>query len=194
MVVGRTGSGKTTWAKQSLIDGVNRLLIFDPQAEYNFPRGDTAAAVKGLILGQIKRGGRIAVSYAPVSDHVRALHNFALLAWALGSCMVVIDEASLSLPVGSLPKDAQGALRLLLQGRHRGVSVVGITQRPALVSMNLRANVNRVVVFRLMSPRDVDAVSDMIGQRLAPEVATLQPFEYLDWDGDTVARKKLLKP
>lgn len=52
-------------------------------------------------------------------------------AWELGNCLVVVDEAH-NVWTRDLPRRS-GLLRILLEGRRRGISIIMATQRPALL-------------------------------------------------------------
>ncbi len=63
----------------------------------------------------------------------------------------------------------------MLQGRHAGVEIIGVTQRPALVSADFRGNVIETYCFALAFDED----QRVMGRRYAPSIAALAGHKYL---------------
>lgn len=183
-IFGRRGSGKTTLARR-LVAPWRRLIVWDPLGEWATFRG--LAKVQDLreLLAQLKRqwsrGFRLSL-VGGAGDLVAHLDGLARLIWAAqapypgcGPLALVVDEANLGLPVHKLPRGMAGMSRLVLQGRHRGVAVLAVSQRPALVSLDLRANAHRTLAFALPAPQDQRALSAQFG-RHADQLGALPDF------------------
>ena len=80
----------------------------------------------------------------------------------------------LSVPNHATPKGMGGFKRLVLQGRHRGVEVIGVTQHPALVPTWFRINCAERYLFAL-------GVEDhaVMGTRYRDELARLTPHRFI---------------
>jgi len=193
---GMRGSGKTTRARQ-LVSHARRVVVFDPLAEWcTFP-GWTAATGPGEVLALLKRrwrlGWRIAMrpTVADPAQLPAELHRLACLLWDAQrpypdcpAIVLVVDELNLSYPAHRLPAGLYGIGRLVLQGRHRGVAVVGISQRPALVSLDFRGNCLGHYVHALGAPQDRAAIVQLIGAQHALAIARLAPHQFLEvWGG-----------
>jgi hypothetical protein len=184
-VYGRRGSGKTTLVQRLLV-GCDRVVVFDPLGQYAREFRWSGAVSLGALHLQVRagweRGFRIALT--PSGDFAAELHRLSVYLWAVQEpydlgrdhrkLTLVVEEANLSMPVARLPGDMQGFLRLVLQGRHRGIEIIGVTQRPALVSADFRGNVAETCVFGLGFEDDC-----RLFRRHAEAVAALPAHSYL---------------
>lgn len=198
-IFGRRGSGKTTRAR-ALVEACPRLVTFDPIGEWatwpDFDRCDTLAAVRAELARGWRSGFRLA--YVPPGDPCAAFHGLADLIWRASSSapavdrrrplVVVADELNLALPNRPLRRGQDAGLRLVLQGRHRGVGVVGISQRPAAVSADFRGQAIEVYAFHLPSDLDRTAIAGVIGREHAEQTARLAEHEFLHFAGGRVRR------
>lgn len=194
LIVGRRGSGKTHLSR-AVISQFSRVVAFDPLAEYRGKRGWVCCDDRPSVLKAIRRKWRTGfqVSYVPpAGGEIEALHFLSVMLWEIQAAYLVgrsrekicllIEEANLSLPVTALPRDRSGALRLINQGRHAGIEMVAVTQRPALVSAHYRGNAERSYLFPLASANDVTAIGQMIGREHVQRLRTLQQFNFLLWE------------
>ncbi len=100
-----------------------------------------------------------------------------------GTSLVVVDEADRYLPTAQGKRD--GLLEdLVLRGRHRGVSLLLCTQRPALVGYDVRSQANRIVIFRLTAEEDIKAIVSVCPELRGreDEIRTLPVGRALVWD------------
>lgn len=182
------GSGKTTRARH-LVAGAGRLVVFDPLAEWaGFPGFTTASTLRELVTVLKRSWRRFRVAYVPAPGQLAAqLHGVASVLWQAQEpyprcprLVLVVDELDQTYPAHRLPAQLDGMPTLVLRGRHRGVEVVGISQRPALVSMNFRGNLAVQYVFALAAQQDRQAVLALIGREHARQLAALKPHEFLE--------------
>ncbi|MBX3495675.1 MAG: DUF87 domain-containing protein [Parvibaculum sp.] len=184
LVVGRRGSGKSTLTKGLLKDRP-KVLVFDPQGEYG-GRGWVRCDSRLQILHEMRKrwasGFRLA--YVPVpGDEIAELHKIAQLCLSANApyndyadprkLTLVVEEANLSIPTHTLPVDLNGILRVMNQGRHYGIEVVAVTQRPALVSRTFRGNVATSYVFALPDEDDQQAMLKKLGKNFKERLRTL---------------------
>jgi len=96
---------------------------------------------------------------------------------------LIVEEMDLSVPNHATPKGMGGFKRLVLQGRHRGVEIIGVTQHPALVPIWFRINCAERYLFAL-------GVEDhgVMGARYRAELASLTPHRFVRFAGGTVTR------
>lgn len=202
-ICGRRGSGKTTLAKH-LIRSARKLVAFDPMAEYGSARGWMRVEDRKGLLDAMRRRWHqgFKIAYTPAADHMAALHYTCDLIWRAQSVYIdadprpltlVIEEANLSLPNRPLPASRQGALRCTLQGRHRGIEIVAVTQRPALLNADFRANAARLYVFPLAYADDIDAVARIVGREHREALRTLKPFHYLAVENGSIRPGRVLR-
>ena len=200
-IYGRRGSGKTTRAK-ALIKNEKRVVVFDPIGEYGQGRGvvhvDSVAGVRDAMAKRWRSGFRIA--YTPQVDLPGRLHALSLLLWDAQApyrqrregrpLTLVVDEANMAYPSTKLPVARQGMMRLVLQGRHAGIGIIAVTQRPALVSTDLRGNAAVIYAFALPVGHDVAAVAATVGRPIAAQLPDLPDHVYLRWESGRVTRSR----
>jgi hypothetical protein len=197
---GCRGSGKSTRAKQLLKDHP-RVVAFDPMAEYaehGFKQVTTIEGVRDALKAGWSRNFKI--SYVPNGDMMSRLHHLSELLWHVQKpygdgldsrkVLLVIEEANMGFPNQKMPPQYFGAQRLVLQGRHRGIGIMAITQRPALVSADLRGNVDEVYVFQQSQQLDINAITGVIGKEHETAIRALKAHEFLHWNRGTVVKGK----
>lgn len=198
---GCRGSGKSTRAKQ-LISEHARIVAFDPMAEYAEERGfikcSSLIEVRDALRKNWNKNFKIA--YVPNSDMMSRLHHLSELIWHVQApygagkdsrkILLIVEEANMGYPNQKMPPQFFGIQRLVLQGRHRGVGIMAITQRPALVSADLRGNVDEVYVFQQSQQLDINAIMGVIGREQESAIRALKPHEYLHWNRGQIVKGK----
>lgn len=200
LVVGRRGSGKSTRVK-AMIGDINRVVVFDPQDEYaaenrKVTRCETVAAVLKAIKAGWQKGFMIA--YIPVAGNEPAeLHRLVAMLWRVQANYIagtdarklalVVEEMDLSFPVSSLPAELNGMARACNQGRHAGLEIIGVTQRPALVSSTFRGNISEMYIFALAFANDRASILQMIGREHDAALLSLEDHHYLRFANGSVA-------
>lgn len=192
-----TGSGKTTRAR-ALADRYRRAVAYDPVGEWGrFPGWHACASLRDLVerMRRSWHGFRLAYQPRRMADLEAELHGLATIAWQAqapypecGPLLLVADELHTGYPVTKLRRALDGMPRLVMQGRHRGVSIIGISQRPALVSMDFRGNVARSYVFMLAAQQDRAAMLQLMGRQHAAELARLRAHQFLEASAGTLRR------
>ncbi len=143
--IGASGSGKGVSIKRRLGElAPSRLIIWDARAEY----GAHAQAVSDLgalvrMAARAGDAGAIRARYVPGAG-VKLAPAFELvcaLAFRLGRCVFVAEELSDTTTASYAPPAWR---QCTTQGRHRGLHLIGATQRPALVDKTFLANATRV--------------------------------------------------
>lgn len=178
-VLGASGSGKSTFVKREISRGHPRLLIWDPLAEY---QGDTTGKVHEVL--DALRTKRFRVVFRPSSDDkVRAV-QFDLIcraALAAGNLTFVVEELRFVTTPSRAPV---GWARVCLTGRHKGLTVYGLSQRPASIDKDFFGNCTRIRTGRLSYPEDLKAVAKALGIQKAGmgQLEALQPLEWVEKD------------
>lgn len=192
-VFGRRGTGKTSLARR-LVAPWRRAVAFDPEAEWcRFPgwRGvGTLGELRRVLRSRWGSAFRVALVPAAAGADLRAeLHELARLLWLAQDpahhpppVALIVDEMSLGYPVRPLPRELWGMPRVTLQGRHRQLAVVGISQRPALVSADFRSSAHRTLLLQL-GAADQRAVLQLMGREHGDQLRQLRPFEFIEDSG-----------
>lgn len=105
--------------------------------------------------------------------------------------LVVVDEADLFAPQADARRRPPPPLvDLVRRGRHRGVSLLLCTQRPALVMRDVFALADAVVICQTTDQRDLDALCSLHGVKEHRDriAQTTRPGPVVTWrpDGVTV--------
>jgi tRNA A37 threonylcarbamoyladenosine biosynthesis protein TsaE len=173
-VVGKTGYGKSYLVKSNIVNA-DRCVVFDLQGEYDLP---------GFIILEDFHSFKEHLKLHHGDDYLKVIcrfdnfddyENAFEICYIVGQMIVVIEEVSnFSNASGTTP-----ALEKCIRfGRHTGLSVVGISQRFADMSLLWRNNLDLLVCFNLSAPNDIKYLSELpyVAKR-AEEVAKLKPHE-----------------
>lgn len=200
-IYGRRGSGKSTRAKAMIVNR-KRVVVFDTLGEYarelGYERCTTVGDVREAMIAGWSKGYRIA--FVPSSDLPKAFHNLASFLWQSRQryegrreadlLTVVVEEANLAIPNSRMAAGQDAAMRLALQGRHRGIGGILVSQRPALVNADIRTQCTGVYFFGLTDPLDVQAVDRLCGRGWGAKAQALVPHAYLHWENGTIRQGK----
>lgn len=175
---GARGSGKSHDAKTYLRSlRQPRALIWDTMDEY----GDVAERVDSLVAMNARTAGAtFSVRYIPRGTPRELAVRFAAfceLAYTRGRLVMVVEE----LQTVTEPSRAPAAWAdCTLRGRHVGLSIWGLSQRPASVDKDFFSNATHVCTGRLNYVDDVRCMAGVLG--VAPEAITaLRGEPHYDW-------------
>lgn len=182
VLVGKTGMGKTTWTKDYLARQ-RRVLVLDPQREYAdaLHFDDLADLVDHV--GEYR-------TFRCATEWPDDLDFLCQLALSVGNVYLVVDEAQRVIPPrGEL---SPWLAHVIYRGRHRGVSLVVIAQRPTTVHIAARSQWTRLVSFRQTEGADCRWTEDQIGE--TADLADLDVLEYVEATPAGATRKRLHPP
>lgn len=189
-IVGRTGSGKTYFAKR-LIRNLSRLVVLDPKGTLNTRNGTSNPRNElGLTdwgdgtLKRLRRGDpgrwRIGPTQVYGGDWEPVLADLL----KVGGITVYIDELYLLSPNAGY--QSPGLRALYTQGRELGIGVWGCMQRPTWVPLFTLSESEWVFQFRLRWAADRQRMAEEVG--LGEQVLQNIPDRYgfwmyhIDWD------------
>lgn len=195
---GATGTGKSTAAKAWLRQrDPERLLIFDPEGEYD-GWGHLCGSVElvdRLKTGLSTRGFRLRYM-PPLANRIAAFDKFCSIALftaeRCGGCVVVVDELA---EVTSSGKAINGWGALVRTGRKRGIELVACSIRPAEIDKTFWSQCTYVRSGRLTFGPDLARMASVLG--CEPEqLARLRDLDYLERDiqGQTEAETGTIRP
>lgn len=159
--IGSTGSGKGVSIKARLKELMAEgwpLIVWDPRDEYGeFARRANAVQVLDAVAA-IKRGQQPRVRY--VHDGKTKIEKaFAWVceaAFRAGGCVFLAEELSDVTTASLAPPQWK---RILTQGRHVGLYVIGAAQRPALIDKTFLGQCTYVRCFNLRYSEDRKAMA-----------------------------------
>ncbi len=191
-VCGRSGSGKSTIVKAMVRElKAPRLIVFDVMDEYSKdkPGWVRVTNMKDLVhtlKARWKKGFKVA--YVPTGDLMAVMDKIAKMVWELqegyekGTDMrqftLVAEEADTGIPNRTMPADMYGVQRLSTRGRHRGINVIAVSQRPALVHTTFRGNCGSQFVFALANENDRKQIVQTVGAQHADELRQMPNFRF----------------
>lgn len=175
-VLGASGSGKTTYMR-GLIEGRDRVILMDPTRDKGFADWGVHVETFAELVDKATRAERFRVVWSAPPQTALSLDAASHLARQLEDCTLAIDELHLYCTKQLIPPTFA---YLCLVGRHEGVSIVGTTQRPALVHNNFLSQAQRWVVFRLMMEDDLDAVRKIVPAAAREKLPGFKPGEHIE--------------
>lgn len=186
-VLGATGTGKTSWVMDELRrHHPRRLMVWDTKGE--FAKEGYAHPVKNLgelvkLMAAAGKAGTFKLAYRPRGDDAQMRSQFDLfcsLAWASKRLTLVAEElADVTLPNFA----CAGWRRVTSQGRTEGLTIYGLSQRPAAIDKHFFSNASFVRSSRLNFAGDIKVVSNV----LRMPVDNLKGFEWISRDMSTGA-------
>lgn len=183
-VIGASGTGKGLWIKEQLAAlQPSRLVIWDFMDEYSDharPSATLDAIRRDMILAG--KSGPLRVRYTPKGTGEKALRKefetLCELVYAWGGCVYVAEELSNVTTPGWAPPAWR---KMSTSGRHVGVTLIGVTQNPALIDKTYLSNCTLVHVSGLRNnhhreyvAREIDCTVD--------DIKDLQPFQWIERD------------
>lgn len=190
LVVGATGTGKTTLCRE-LLRAYPRVLVIDPKCTYD-PEDTRYRMVRNLLSLRVN-GRRSHLHYRPSPDSQTVSHYDAVYRWAYqqGNLMVYTDETYLTMHHNQSP-DWQRAC--VTCGRELGIGMIFCTQRPSGVDLRIYTESEHKVCFYLAHDDDRKRMAQEMGKGvmidpvLAAEAHTGQEMPHAFWRWDSRTR------
>lgn len=170
-LVGKTGSGKTTFARCAL-RGVSRLLVLDPKGTCTWVPEIDRYALRALRKGRSFQARVHALTEAEWDE-------WMWMAFEAGDLVVYIDEVYGVVPPG---RRSVALNALLTRGREFGIGVWSATQRPAWCPLVVLSEAEWLVVFRLQLKEDRKRVASIMGEDV--EKIKLTGHEFLLYNAE----------
>lgn len=182
-IFGTTGSGKSNlcaWIQSEF----KRRLVVDIMAEYN-PRNFDFVVTNPRALFQCytliskSKLNEFSTLYrwdpTRVDDELAEINQVMSIAYRLGSHMVVLEEIHSFMKREYMPRWLKASTT---QGRHRGLGIMGTSQRPAEVSKTFVSNCAHVFASQFYEPNDLKYFQSMLGGA-STQLSGLKKYEFL---------------
>lgn len=179
-VMGGSGSGKSTFVKRELKRlKPKRLIIFDilhEYSEFGTPTNSLAIAVSMAHQKQFK------IIYQPSSHDLKKKFDLICkLAFTVGEVVYVVEELNRVTDPKKAPADWQDCTS---RGRHKAMSIYGVSQRPAGVDKDFFSNATKIRTGRLNFAADIKTLANVLMVE-KDEIAMMKPLEYIEKDMNT---------
>lgn len=191
-VIGASGSGKSIYTKREIKRRKPaRLIIIDPQDEY----GDYATKVDNMadlfksVIEDGKPRSRFKVRIQLKGDRdakEKAFSAICRLCLAVGKVLLVPEELHLVTKASNPPP---GWSEATLTGRHKGLEIIGVSQRPASVDKDFFSNATKVRCGRLNYASDVTTMANVLAVDKS-DITGLAELEYIERDMRTGTTKR----
>lgn len=173
-ILGASGAGKSTAIKQLIREQKpKRLIVIDPMGEY----GDYASHVSKVAdVLQAARQKTFKVAFKTSSiNPVEQFETICRIAYTVGDCWLIVDELAIyTQPNKAPPAWADCSMR----GRHKGMTVIGASQRPASIDKHFFGNASIVRSGRLNYADDVKTMANVLNVPMQ-QIKDLLPLEYV---------------
>jgi hypothetical protein len=176
-VIGSTGCGKGVYIKNYwLKKSVKRLLIWDYMREYAPFVTQCTAELKPVIASL--KGAQFQVAFLPSYDDKQRKIQFDVFCKAAvhaGNLSVIVEELSFV----TSPSFAPAGWKMVSSiGRHKGLRVIGASQRPAQVDKAFWSNCTEIHCGFLNYEEDQKVMAKVLGVKI-DEIKALEPLQYI---------------
>lgn len=179
LIFGKRGSGKSYLA-QKLIETESRLIVFDTLSEYT---GGVVFEKYENFLGFWREHYQqpFRLIYRPLQPD-QEIEEIAALVYALGDVTFLVEEIDCYCTAFQI---SESFAHVIQRGRHKNITLIGITQRPYGINRLLTSQAKEIFIFSTNEPRDRDYLKILLGQEVEPKLDQLKQYEYLHWQDST---------
>lgn len=178
--------GKTTFAVH-VADKVDRRLMLDPRQMIRRPGAVVVRSASALrrVMPQLADGDIDELVYSPTEDLPEAFNAFAMELRELatvkdGELAVVVDEASF---FGAIEENRAFMFAVKCCDPER-LHILLTCHRPSDLHTDIRALLNRWVIFRTTQEHDLDVIRRRCKADVVDLVQTLGDREFVEWNDD----------
>lgn len=167
-VIGASGTGKSSYIKGELLKRQKKILVWSPlELTDNYGAliggqvftGRISDMVKAIKAGEKKL---VCVPTGKDTDVKKQFDMFCRIAWELEGWCVLVEELSRV----TMPSWAPPAWKnLSTAGRHRGLTIIGTSQRPAQIDKDFLGNCTEIRCYRVNYDADAKVMADALGLR-----------------------------
>jgi len=215
-IFGRSQSGKSSLMDR-ILRGHRRVILFDAIDERarnakaeGFSEVTTISDLQDRIDRDYGSGFRLWFHPSYEADLVQSLSDVSRMLLDCQtqqanregidkrpSLVLAVDEMADCFPNHTLTREKDAFSIMSRSGRHKGIHLIGASQRPAEVSTKFRGQLSKRFIFNLTEPRDLQAVAEMggaDGKALAEVVRLQKPLEYIRLENGEYGAGKVIFP
>ena len=179
LIFGKRGSGKSYFAKKK-IEQHSRYLVYDTIGEYRDGVVVESLAELSRLWEKVYRE-EFRIIYQPL-DPEQEFDTVCELIWQCGQVTFLVEEVDRY----ARPLAMSVALKEIVQrGRHRDITLIGVTQRPHGVDRLLTSQAKAMYIFNTTEPRDIKYFQDVVGESVVAKLSELKEYEFVEWRDGT---------
>ena len=178
LVIGKRGSGKSVLVKH-MIRNERRLMIYDIMGEYQ--NGIVFGAedfVPYLKFWRRFYRSKFRMIYRPIKP-LEEIEVISGLVYELGNVCFLVEEIDCYC---STHKISDSLAAIVQRGRHKNITLIGITQRPYGINRLLTSQAKEIYIFSTNEPRDREYLRTLLGQEIEARLDALEQYQYLKWE------------
>lgn len=200
--VGKTGSGKTAAIKHLVWDQFKTddavLLVFydmtgEEESSLNAPVLRTLDEVEEAIYPADPDEKLTTLVYSPEVPTYESFEDLCRMVYEHGNAHLIADELMMVYRDGnSVRPTTDHHLKILTNGRKKGVGMSGATQRPVNVPLESLSEAEHIFTFKLKLGTDRDRMKQIIGEPAA-DAMELHSYRYI-YDHDKLDEPRQCQP
>ena len=174
-ILGRTGTGKTYFARHFFLHQFNRLIIHDVKHELNGLKATYCHKPEDVIWCWNHNRYKIVYQPPPGINLEEDFNNLCYLIFHKANYVLWVDEVGSVTSANKIPKWFYECLRL---GRGRNTGVISLSQRPMGIHNTVLSEVDYIVSFQLHLKGDREKVAGAVGEE-ALKLGAIPRYHYL---------------
>lgn len=186
-VFGKKRSGKSIFVKTQVWPNLDTCILYDIKMEHYDLAKDSDTYVCHNVAGvqELLDRGVKKIVYMPYQTSQEDFNEVCEIVFYRGNCTIWADEiASIATPL-KFPYYWGENMRL---GAIRGIGVINVSQRPAMLPSLCISEADVVVSFRLQLASDAEKVATVMGEVYINELMHIPDYYFLVYDFKTVQR------
>lgn len=183
-MAGKTGTGKTTFAKKVLFPQYTRRIFWDVKIENNDLLPVCALCTNPHELTRAITQGKVSILYQPAALDIFDFDQVCEIVFDFGNFTLFVDDPTSLYQNASII--APWHNQIMIRGRSRGVGCVNIVQRPRLCHNTIISESEHFFIFRLQLDTDISKVRQIVPREHLMNIHILPYFHslYLDTAGE----------
>jgi Predicted ATPase len=163
------------------------VIVFDTLHEKTYDNFRRVESFSELIQILKQNESFYRIAYRGINDRLDMETDFDFCCRAVNACRDVhfaVEEIGLHSNSWKMPTSLQS---IVSAGRHREISFSCTSQRASNVHPLIRALATDIVTFQQSEPRDIEWLSEVIGEQ-SFDVPNLQQYKFLHWNDKTATQ------
>lgn len=196
-LVGKTGVGKSEAAKKLVWEPLDDVVFYDmtgeEEAALDAPTLWTLEEVREALFPDDPEETLSRFVYSPEVPTIEGFEELCRLCYEFENIHLIADELMLVYRSGnSVKPTTDHHLKILTNGRKKGVGMTSATQRPVNVPLETLSESEHQLVFKLKLPKDRDRMAKIMGP--AVDGATDLNRYWFYYDHDDLDEPQLCQP